>query len=97
VGHITAFLSRFANPLPPAIANLLENWQGGASASVSFERVLIVRAMSSDIMDRIVNTPETRRFLGARLGELAAIIRAEQADGLRETLNEMGIQVEGLN
>jgi len=97
VGHISAYLGKFANPLPSSIGNLLGNWQGGAAASVSFERVLIVRAMSSEVMDQIVNTPETRRFLGARLGDMAAIIRADQADALRETLNEMGIDVEGLS
>lgn len=93
-GHIGAFLSKFLNPLPPTIARLLQNWQGGAAASVTFERVMIMRATSVEVMEQIVNTPATRRFLGARLGDLAAIIRADQWEMLQDALGEMGIQVE---
>ncbi len=93
-GHIGAFLSKFLNPLPPVITRLLQNWQGGAAASVTFERVMILRATSVEIMEQIVNTPATRRFLGARLGDLAAIIRADQWEMLQDALGEMGIQVE---
>ncbi|MDX2163492.1 MAG: hypothetical protein SF162_19400 [bacterium] len=96
VEHIGRSLSKYINPLPPNIARLLQNWTGGAQAAVSFEQVMIVRANAVEIMDRIVNTPATRRYLGARLGELAAIIRVDQWEALRDALGEMGIDVEGM-
>lgn len=94
VGHIGTLLSKYVNPLPAGITKLLQSWQGGAVGTVNFERVMIVRATSVEIMNQIVNTPATRRYLGARLGELAVIIRADQWEALRDALGEMGIQVE---
>jgi hypothetical protein len=81
-------------PLPPNVARLLERWRGGASASVTFERLLVLRTSSPDVLDQIYNDPGLRRYLGARLGEMAAIIRADQADGLRAALAELSIQAD---
>lgn len=94
IGHIGAFLTKIVNPIPPAIQRLLQNWQGGSVAAVTFERVIIVRTTSVEVMNRIMDMPATRRFLGARLGDTAAIILADQADALRDALGEIGVQVE---
>ncbi len=81
-------------PLPPNVARLLERWRGGASASVTFERLLVLRTTSPEVLDQVYNDPALRRYLGARLGEMAVIIRGDQADPLRAALAELGIQAE---
>jgi hypothetical protein len=96
VGHITAFLSKALGdtPIPQPVAQLLETWKGGASATVSMEQVIIIRTTAQETMDTIWEAPATRRYLGARLGPMAAIVRADQWEALRDTLGEQGIQVE---
>jgi hypothetical protein len=94
--HIQRFLERHheGKPLPPAIIRLLSNWQDGATADVSMERVIILRTHSADTLDKIYEKPTLRRHLGARLGEMAGIVLAERADALRDALGEEGINVE---
>ncbi len=97
--HIAAFLKRQLGDadLPEAITRLLANWTGGAAGDVSFEHLLVLRTTSIEVMDRIYDDPPFRRFLGARLGPMACIIRADQPDALKQALGEAGIQVEVLS
>jgi len=94
--HIQAFVARQLDkkPIPNPIVNLLKNWQGGASGAVTFETLLVLRTTSPEIMDKIFNAPEYRRYLGARLGPMACAIREEQWAELREKLGEQGIDVD---
>ncbi|MEP7292394.1 MAG: hypothetical protein ABI835_11455 [Chloroflexota bacterium] len=96
VGHIGAFITRALGeqPLPPAVARLLENWKTGPTASVSVERVLILRTTAPETLDFILETPGIRRFMGARLGPMAVIVRAEDLRDLRDALGEHGIQAD---
>lgn len=94
--HISAFISKQLSdaPLPPTIARLLESWRSGPATSVSLERLLVLRTTSPDVMDRIWEAPGLRRYLGARLGEMAVIVRPDQWEALRDALGEQGIEVE---
>lgn len=94
--HITRFLQRQLDgkPIPPAVARLLETWQGGANADVSLERLLVLRTHSKEILDTIYREPALRRYLGARLGDMAAIVLPDRVDALRDALGEMGVHVE---
>jgi hypothetical protein len=96
VANIATFITRMAGdqPLPPSVASLLDKWKGGAKATVNFERVLLIRTNSQDVMDAIWNNPSLVRFLGARLGTKDAIIRAENWEAFRDALGEQGIAVE---
>jgi hypothetical protein len=96
--HIVAFLTRQLGDtaLPPNIAKLLETWQTGATAEVTFERLLVLRTTSPEVMERIYNEPPLRRFLGARLGPMACVIRAGQEEALQEALGEIGVKVDSL-
>jgi hypothetical protein len=76
------------------VARLLETWKGGATATVTLERVLILRTTAPETMDLIDETPATRRYLRGRLGPMAAIVSADQWAALRDALGELGIQVE---
>ncbi len=96
VGHITAFLTKATGdqPLPPKLAQLLETWRAGPTTTVSMERLLILRTTSPEVLDKIWESPALRRYLGARLGEMAVIVRADQWEALRDALGEQGIQVD---
>ena len=48
-------------------------------------------------MDFITDTPSLRRYLGARLGPMAVIVRADEWEALREGLGEHGIEVDVVN
>lgn len=95
-GHIAAFISRATGdaPLPSALASLLNNWRAGAVATVQVERVYVLRTTSPDIMKLIMETPALRRFMGAQLGEMAAIVRADNLNDLRDALGGHGIQAD---
>lgn len=95
-GHIGSFLSRMLNdqPLPPAVTRLLENWQGGPAAAVTLERLLVLRTTAPETMDKILDTPALRRYLGARLGPMAVVVRAGQWEALTDALGMQGIQAE---
>ena len=96
VEHIQAFITRQLDgaPMPVPIVNLLRNWQDGASTTVSFERHVILRATDEATLDKIYAMPATRRYLGARLGALACVIRADQWRDLRAKLGDEGIDVD---
>jgi hypothetical protein len=97
-GHIASFLSRALGdlPLPKPVALLLDNWKSGAVAAVTLERLLVLRTTAPDTLDRLLDTPAIRRYLGARLGPMAVIVRADQAAALRAALAEAGITAEVL-
>jgi hypothetical protein len=96
-GHILAFLKRQVGekPLPRRVNDLLENWQGSATMTeVSFERLLVLRTTAPEVLDRIYNEPNLRRYLGARLGPMACVVRAGQETDLQVALGDAGIKVE---
>lgn len=96
VGHISEYLTRMigGGALPAPIARILDRWKHGAAASVSVERLLVLRTTAPEVLEQLYEQPATRRFFGARLGPMAAVIRADQWDGLRAALGELGVQVE---
>jgi len=93
--QIGAFLQRVCGerPLPPGILRLLQNWQAGPAARVTLEQQVLLRADSEAALTTIFETPALRRFLGARLGPQAVLVRAEQWPQLRQALGEAGMQV----
>jgi hypothetical protein len=95
-GHISAFLKRMLDdkPIPSKIANLLQNWQSGPTATVTLERHIILRTTAPETLAKILETPTLRRYLGAQIGPMAVIVRADQWEALRTALGEHSIQAE---
>ena len=93
-GHIAAFINRVLDgaQMPEAIARLLQVWEGGAASQATIERLMVLRTTSTETMDFINETPALRRYLGARLGPMAVIVRDWEA--LRDALGAQGIEVE---
>ena len=97
--HIQAFLARQlgAEPIPIPIVRLLRNWRDGAKTTVSFEALIVLRAHNEEVLDKIFATPALRRHLGARLGPMACVIRADQWQDLRDKLGDNGVEVDAAN
>jgi hypothetical protein len=95
-GHIATFINRVmeGTPVPTSITKLLENWRTGPAAQVTLEQLLVLRTTAPETLDFIFNEPALRRYLGARLGPMAVIVRADQWETLRDTLGERGIDVD---
>jgi hypothetical protein len=95
-GHISAFITRALGdkPLPPKIAQLLENWKAGPTAQVTMERLIVLRTTAPETLNLLLETPALRRYLGAQLGPMAVVVRADQWEALRGALGEHGIEAE---
>jgi hypothetical protein len=98
-GHIGSFLTRAIGdiPLPKPVALLLDNWKSGATAAVTLERLTVLRTTAPETLDRMLDTPALRRYLGAKLGPMAVIVRADQLAALRAALSDAGITAELLD
>lgn len=94
--HINAFISRQleGKPMPLPIVKLLRNWQDGAKTSVSFEALTVLRATAEGTLEKIFAIPALRRYLGARLGPMACVVREGQWETLQAKLGEHGIEVD---
>jgi len=94
--QIHSFLSRQlqGKPLPLPLVRQLRSWQQGSRASVSIERQVILRCGAEDTLDKLYAKPELRRFLGARLGPRACVLRAEHWQGLQAALAELAMDVD---
>ena len=94
--HISAFISRQleGKPMPLPIVKLLRNWQDGAKTLVSFEALTVLRATAEGTLDKIFAIPALRRYLGARLGPMACVVRDGQWQALQVKLGENGIEVD---
>lgn len=95
VGHISGFIAKATDaPLPAAVTKMLDNWRAGAQATVTFEQLLVLRTTAPETLDAIFEKPALRRYLGAKLGPMAVIVRADQWEALRDVLGREGIKVE---
>ena len=93
--QVHTFLSKQLSGAPPlAIIKLLREWGTAAKTSVTLERHIVLRTTSPEEMDKIFAFPAYRRYLGARLGDMACAVRAEQWQQLQERLVQDGIEVD---
>jgi hypothetical protein len=92
---ILAFLRRTsAQAVPDSIRQMLEQWEQSGDTELWITRATILRADTPDALQRVLDTPELRRFLGATLGPTAIIVRAGQEQDLAEALRHYGILVD---
>jgi hypothetical protein len=96
VQQIEAFLKKQLDnrPIPAGIMRLLSFTESAPVANVSFEYVLVIRTTSKDVLDKMYDEPATRRFLGARLGDMAAVILKDKYENLKAMLEQNGIHVD---
>ena len=82
------------SPLPLPVIKLLRDWGTGVRTSVSLEAHIVLRSTSPEEMDKIFAFPAYRRYLGARLGPMACVVRADQWQQLQARLGEDAIDVD---
>lgn len=99
IAQIDSYLSRASGdrPLPPQLIRLLETWRSSVLATATLERLLVLRTTSEEVLTTLYETPSIRRFLGARLGATAVVVRSDDVAALRQALGEHGIQLDALN
>lgn len=91
--HIRAFLARTAGSerLPGGVEALLSRWGQSGEADATIEQLTVLRTASAQALEAILAEPALRRYLGARLGPEAVIVRPGQAAALQDALAERGL------
>jgi hypothetical protein len=97
--HIRAFLERAlqTGQLPQGVDTILTRWAQTAEADATIEQVTILRTASETALDSVLEEPSVRRYLGARLGPDAVIVRPGQAAALQDALAAFGLLAELLD
>ena len=92
---IPAFLRRVSGDvLPPSVQQIIERWGSAGGAEAWMTHAVILRTDTPDALQTILDQPDLRRFLGARLGPTAVIVRAGQDHDLASALQNHGILVD---
>ncbi|MBN1565501.1 MAG: helicase-associated domain-containing protein [Anaerolineae bacterium] len=92
---IRAFLRRVSGDgVPQSIQQIIERWGSVGGAEAWLTRAVILRTDTPEALQTILDTPELRRYLGARLGPAAVIVRAGQENDLASALHNHGILVD---
>ncbi len=91
--HIRAFLTRTtgSDKLPEGVEAMLARWGQTAEADATIEHLTVLRTRSAQALDAVLNEPAVRRYLGARLGPEAVIVRPGQGPALQDALAEHGL------
>lgn len=94
--HVRAYLTRVlkTEQLPEAVENMLGRWAQTSDADASIEQVTILRTASPAALEAVLEEPSVRRYLGARLGPEAVMVRKGQAAALQHALAAAGILAE---
>jgi hypothetical protein len=86
--HITAFLRRTCEHAPGHILDMVERWgRNGIEARAS--QIVILRLAHPDVLEQLMRSPKTRRWLGEAIGESA--VEVKDWEKLREAMAEIGI------
>ena len=90
-----AFLSKQLAGAPPLpVIKLLRDWGAVEKTRVTLESQIVLRTTSPEEMDKLFALPGWRRYLGARLGDMACVVRADQWTQLRDALQDADIEVD---
>lgn len=93
--QIVTFLRRVTgDKVPTSVIQQLQTWATAQAQTAKLEQLWVLRLPSEAILDRLFELPKVRRFLGARLGPQAVVVRADQREALIKALRENNLQVE---
>jgi hypothetical protein len=88
------YAHRTGAPMPPVVRWLasIVGFEGAQPAeAVRVGRPLIVRTERAEVLDGLLQHPDTRPLFGDRLGPTAAIVRSSDPDRLQKTLATLGV------
>lgn len=88
------FRQRTGSKVPPAIL-LLFHAAGPRPEPLRVARPLVLTTPTPEVLDGLLQHPETRGHLGTRLGPTAVIVPAQSLDDLRRALDALGMPATG--
>lgn len=86
------YVRRTGADMPPAVRLLLQASQSRV-APFGTSRLLVLRTPSVDLLDGLLQHPDTRHHLGERLGPTAVIVPDESLDAFRSALAQLGLSL----
>ncbi len=86
------FLRRTGHPTPPALRLLIAT-QAARFEPLRTSRPLVLHTPSTDILDGLAQHPETRQYLGDRLGPTSVVVPDSALPGFREALRRLGLDL----
>jgi hypothetical protein len=86
----TWFQQRTGQPPSPAARLLMS---AGQTPPARFQRHLVLHVATAELADGLVQWPQTRDLIAARLGPTALAVEEDQAATLRERLEAAGVAV----
>ncbi len=89
--HILAFLRRASDQVPDSIVNLIERW-GQHGIEVRAFNTTILKLTRPEVLEQLMRSPQTRRWLGEALGDRA--VEVKDWEKLREAMTALGITAE---
>lgn len=93
--QIITFLRRVTgDKVPTVVIQQLQTWASAQAQTATLEQLWVLRLPSEALLDKLFELPKVRRFLGARLGAQAVVVRADQREALIKALRENNLQVE---
>ena len=82
------FQQRTGEPSPPAARLLMA---GGEAPPARFQRHLVLHVAAAETADGLMQWPQTRELIAARLGPTALAVEEERAEELRRRLKTVGV------
>lgn len=92
--RVLQFLAKASNrPLPASTKRAIERWaEQGTEGRI--EQVIVLRVKEREILDKLRQHPKTRPLIGESIGELAAVVAAEQWHELCQAAAQLGLLLE---
>ena len=88
------YVRRTGGEIPPAVRLLLTP-AGSRGPTLKAARMLVLTLPDARLLDGLLQHPDTRPWLGDRLGPTAVAIADDRLEPLREALKELGITLDG--
>ncbi len=94
--RVLAFLEQASGrPLPASTKRGIERWAEKGTEG-RLEQVVVLRVADESILETLRKHPKTRPFLGESLGDLAAVVQAEQWPELCAAAAQLGLLLDGV-
>ncbi|RMF53452.1 MAG: hypothetical protein D6749_02355 [Chloroflexota bacterium] len=95
IEQIITFLQRVTdNGVPQTVVQQLQTWAAAEAQTATLEQLWVLRVPSKALLDDLFELPKVRRYLGARLGDQAVAVRADQREALLKALRENNLHVD---
>jgi hypothetical protein len=93
-GHLADWYPRRTGaPIPPSVRLLLRS-RLNKIPNLRTSRLLVLTTPTPEILDGLLQHPDTRHLLGERLGEMTVSIEESKLERLSEILTRLGIQLD---